>query len=91
VGARRLLASAIVTLAHEPQHSEGTAVEAQAECYAIQLMKETAVKLGARPAYADALRRMYWAHYHEELPAYGSPACRNGGSYDLHPQRAAFP
>src|SRR5919204_5397533 len=71
-GARTLLAGAIVTLAHEPQHSKGIAVEAQAECYAIQLMKETAVKLGATPSYAAALQRLYWSHYDQELPAYRS-------------------
>jgi len=90
-GAKALLASAIVTLAHEPQHSKGIAVEAQAECDAIQLMKATAVKLGATPSYAAALQRMYWAHYDRELPAYRSPECRNGGEYDLFPRRDAFP
>jgi hypothetical protein len=90
-GAKALLASAIVTLAHEPQHSKGVAVEAQAECYAIQLMTETAVKLGATAPYAAVLQRLYWSHYDEELPSYRSAACRDGGKYDLHPQRAAFP
>jgi hypothetical protein len=89
--ARLLLASAIVTLAHEPQHSKGIAVEARAECYAIQLMKDTAVKLGATPAYAASLQRAYWARYDEEMPAYRSPECGNGGRYDLRPDESNFP
>jgi len=89
--AKLLLASAIVTLSHEPQHSKGIVVEAQAECYAIQLMRESAIKLGATPHNAVALQRMYWQHYDQELPAYRSPECRNGGAYDLHPTQTVFP
>ena len=89
--AQLLLATAVVTLAHEPQHSKGIAVEAQAECYAIQLMRETAVKLGATPAYAAELQRVYWKHYDQELPTYRSAECANGRAYDLDPARAAFP
>jgi hypothetical protein len=89
--ARLLLAQAVDTLTHEPQHSKGIAVEAQAECYAIQLMTGTAEKLGASPAYAASLQRLYWEHYDQELPAYRSPECRNGGAYDLRPTRQKFP
>ena len=90
-GAVRLLAGAVVTLTHEPQHSKGIAVEAQAECYAIQLMTKTAEDLGATHSYALGLQRVYWAHYDEELPAYRSPECRDGGKFDLRPRRKAFP
>ena len=89
--AKLLLAGAIVTLSHEPQHSKGIVVEAQAECYAIQQMKDSAIKLGATPEYATALQRVYWQHYDQELPAYRSPECRNGGAYDLHPTQTVFP
>ena len=89
--ARLLLAGAVVTLAHEPQHSKGIAVEAKAECYAIQLMKETAIKLGATPTYAGKLQRVYWSRYDQELPAYRSPECRNGGRFDLRKTDSAFP
>jgi hypothetical protein len=78
-----MLAAAVVTLSHEPQHSIGIALESAAECNAIQLANGTAIKLGASPAYAAALVRTYWRHYEEELPAYRSSECRRGGKLDL--------
>lgn len=78
-----MLAAAVVTLSHEPQHSIGIAGESVAECNAIQLANGTAIKLGASPAYAAALVRMYWRQYEEELPAYRSSECRRGGKLDL--------
>jgi hypothetical protein len=77
------LANAVVTLSHEPQHSKGIAEEFVAECNAIQLANGTAIKLGASTAYAAALVRAYWRHYAEELPAYRSAECRQGGKLDL--------
>jgi hypothetical protein len=78
-----MLAAAVVTLSHEPQHSKGIAEESVAECNAIQLANGTAIKLGASPAYSATLVRMYWRHYGEELPAYRSSECRKGGKLDL--------
>jgi hypothetical protein len=86
-----LLAAAVVTLSHEPQHSRGIADEAQAECYAIQLSRSTAERLGAPPAYAASLQRVYWLHYAQELPAYRSGECRDGGAYDLDSRSPNFP
>ena len=80
--ARLLLATAVVTLSHEPQHSKGVAQEAVAECNAIQLAHRTAAKLGASREYAAALVRTYWRHYKEQLPAYRSLECRDGGALD---------
>jgi hypothetical protein len=80
---RLALASAVVTLSHEPRHSSGIADEAVVECQAIQLANGTAVKLGATSAYAASLVREYWRHYSEELPAYRSTECRPGGKLDL--------
>jgi hypothetical protein len=85
------LAAAVVTLAHEPQHSRGVAVEAEAECYAIQRAAQTARRLGADASYARGLVRLYWEHYDLELPAYRSPECRDGGAYDLDPAVSAWP
>jgi hypothetical protein len=48
-----------------------------------QMRNGTAIKLGASPAYAAALVRMYWRHYGEELPAYRSAECGKGGKLDL--------
>jgi hypothetical protein len=78
-----MLAAAVVTLSHEPQHSKGIAEESVAECNAIQLAGGTAIKLGASPAYAATLVRTYWRHYGEELPPYRSSECRKGGKLDL--------
>jgi hypothetical protein len=78
-----LLAAAVVTLSHEPQHSRGVAREAVAECNAIQVAQRTAMKLGASRTYAESLVRMYWRHYGEELAAYRSSECRSGGALDL--------
>jgi len=89
--ARFQLAAAVVTLAHEPQHSRGVAVEAQAECYALQSAATTARRLGVDAAYARGLAALYWEHYAEELPAYRSRDCREGGAYDLHPASSAWP
>ena len=89
--ARFPLAAAVVTLAHEPQHSKGVAVEAQAECFAIQTAAATARRLGADPEYAAGLAGLYWQHYGEELPVYRSSECRDGGAYDLHGASSSWP
>jgi hypothetical protein len=80
---RLLLASAVVTLTHEAQHSTGIAQEAVAECNAIQLAHRTAMSLGVGRAYAASLIRTYWKHYDEELAPYRSADCRRGGALDL--------
>jgi hypothetical protein len=80
--ARLLLATAVVTLSHEPQHSKGVVQESVAECNAIQLAHRTAAKLGASREFAAALVRTYWRHYKEQLPAYRSLECRDGGALD---------
>jgi hypothetical protein len=89
--ARFRLAAAVVTLAHEPQHSKGVAVEAQAECDAIQLAAETARRLGVDAGYARGLAQLYWEHYDLELPVYRSTKCRDGGPYDLRSETSIWP
>jgi hypothetical protein len=86
-----MLAAAIVTLSHEPQHSKGIADESVAECNAIQFANGTAIKLGASPPYAAALVRTYWSHYGEELAAYRSVECRKGGKLDLRRADSIWP
>jgi hypothetical protein len=85
------LAAALVTLAHEPQHSKGIATEAVAECYAIQLAPATAASLGVSRAYAASLVQTYWRHYGNELPDYRSSACRQRGALDLHRADSIWP
>lgn len=86
-----MLAAAIVTLSHEPQHSKGIAQEFVAECSAIQLAHTTAVRLGASAAYAASLVHAYWRHYGDQLPAYRSAACRKGGNLDLRRADSIWP
>ena len=86
-----MLAAAIVTLSHEPQHSKGIADEFVAECSAIQLAKTTAIRLGTSAAYAAAFVHAYWRHYGEELPAYRSADCRKGGNLDLRRSDSIWP
>jgi hypothetical protein len=86
-----MLAAAIVTLSHEPQHSKGIADEFVAECSAIQLANTTAIRLGATTAYAASLVHAYWRHYGEELPAYRSADCRKGGSLELRRTDSIWP
>ena len=88
---RLRLASALVTLAHEPQHSRGIATEAVAECNAIQLAPETAAELGIDGAYAASLVQTYWRHYGDELRQYRSSDCRKGGALDLHRADSIWP
>src|SRR5436190_422194 len=75
----------------EVRHSRGVAVQAEAECYAIQLAAATAERLGIERDYAAGLARLYWSHYDRELPAYRSPQCRDGGAYDLRRGTSAWP
>jgi hypothetical protein len=88
---RLLLATAVVTLSHEPQHSRGIADEGVAECNAIQVAHRTAMKLGASREYAESLVRAYWRHYDEELAAYRSSECRKGGALDLGYANSIWP
>jgi hypothetical protein len=80
---RYTLATAVVTLSHEPQHSKGISREADAECNAIQVAHRAAMSLGATRAYATTLVLAYWTRYDQELPAYRSSECRPGGALDL--------
>lgn len=85
------LAAAVVTLAHEPQHSKGVVSEARAECYAIQRAALTARRLGVPASYSARLARIYWERYDGELPTYRSRECRDGGALDLDPARSDWP
>jgi hypothetical protein len=86
-----LLAAAVVTLSHEPQHSKGIAQEAVAECNAIQVAHRAAMKLGASRTYARSLVRMYWRHYDKELEVYRSRDCRKGDTLDLRYPDSIWP
>jgi hypothetical protein len=88
---RLRLATALVTLTHEPQHSKGVAAEAVAECRGIQLAPLAARRLGVPRGYAAVLVRTYWRHHINALPEYVSPECRRGGALDLHRADSIWP
>lgn len=76
---------AVHVLGHEAQHLTGTADEAQAECAAVQRDALTAHLLGADPAQALRLARLYWAVQYPNLSdGYRSPLCAPGAAWDEH-------
>lgn len=87
------VADAVELVAHEIEHLfETFPGEAETECHAMQSISELARRLGATPAYASQLTRVYWAElYPREEKEYLSPQCRNGGSYDERPDTDVFP
>jgi hypothetical protein len=79
-------AVALSVLAHESFHLKGIKVEAVAECYALQSVPRLARALGASPQQGAAMAIAVWRLQYPTMPVqYRSPACRSGGSLDLHP------
>ena len=84
--------SAVHLIAHESMHVAGLRVEAETECHAVQMSHQVAEFLGATPAQARALQERYFADFYPRLRNdYRSGECREGGEYDIHPERAEFP
>lgn len=74
---------AVHVLTHESMHMRGITSEAAAECAAVQRDVVTAQLLGATPAEADALARMYWHIDYPQMPSgYRSADCTANGSMD---------
>lgn len=89
---REAVANAILTFAHEAQHSAGISSEQTAECYGLQRVRVVARALGATKTYAAALARLAWTLiYPVRPPETQSAACRNGGRLDLNPLTAIWP
>jgi hypothetical protein len=84
-------ADAISTLAHESMHLRGWAGEAQAQCYAIQEVPWTVVRLGGTPQEGAGLAAFVLARQPGMPSEYQSSECRAGGSLDLHPETGDFP
>lgn len=81
------VADAAETLTHEATHVGPTPLEEEdvVECYALQHMRRTAVRLGATRTLAARLSRRYWQLVYPTLPAkYRSAECRENGNLDLH-------
>jgi hypothetical protein len=76
---------AVHVLTHESMHMRGITNEADAECAAMQRDAETAELLGADPAEALALARVYWLNDYPQMPDdYRSGECHPGGALDEH-------
>jgi len=79
-------------IAHETMHVNGIWNEAEAECKATQLDYLVAEKLGATPEQARELQARYFAVlYKYNRSDYVSSECREGGEYDIFPDRTEFP
>lgn len=76
---------AVHVLTHESMHMRGITNEARAECAAMQRDARTAELLGANPAAADGLARLYWLDDYPTMPAgYRSSDCGPGQAWDEH-------
>lgn len=86
---------ALQTVAHESYHLLGYTNEAQVDCYGMQSIWFVATRLGASLSEAQALAQLFAQRIYPlrrtETPAYWSPECRNGGTYDLRPGSSAWP
>ncbi len=87
----RRATQASTILAHESMHLRGFADEAQAQCYAIQEVAWTVVRLGGTRAEGAAAAEFALAQQPGLPSEYQSGACRSGGGLDLYPKTNAFP
>lgn len=88
----RFTANAVETLTHELMHALGIRLEAQAECYGMQLSIVMAVKLGIPYSYADKLAKLNLVNYQDRPPSYQNYGfCREGGRWDLFPSMPSPP
>jgi hypothetical protein len=79
-------------LAHESYHLAGVRNEARTECYALQAIDFVALRLGATAEQARQLAAFSFAELPSRMPAaYTSPACHDGGAYDLKPSDPLWP
>jgi hypothetical protein len=76
---------AVHVLTHESMHMRGITSEADAECAAMQRDARTAELLGATPAAAMGLARIYWRIEYPRMPStYRTLDCKPGGPLDEH-------
>jgi hypothetical protein len=78
-------AFALTTVLHETTHAYGIRNEAQANCYAVQLVPVFAEQLNFAPARAHYLQQLAVRKTKATAPSgYWDPArCRDGGAWDL--------
>lgn len=86
---------AVHTLAHEAFHLAGTVEEAEADCYALQLLVPVAMRLGARQTFAGGMAAWMWSWYEthqaSKPPEYSSPECGPDRGLDLTPGDGRWP
>jgi hypothetical protein len=82
---------ALLTLAHEAYHTAGETDEAVTNCFAIQAMAFTAMRLGAPQQEAELVARAMAALEPLQGGGYGTDRCHAGTELDLHPETPAFP
>ena len=87
----RPAAEALLTLTHESMHLRGWADEAQAQCYAIQVVPWTVVRLGGTAAEGASVADFILALQAAMPTEYRSQACGAGGGLDLFPATPSFP
>ena len=76
---------AVHVLTHESMHMSGITDESLTECAAMQRDATTAQLMGATPAQAQLLARMYWVNIYPNMPdAYRNGDCKAGGKLDEH-------
>jgi hypothetical protein len=89
-------AMSLETVTHEAYHVLGYKDEATAECYGMQSLWYSAVRLGASTRLGETLAafyasRMYPTRRTSEHPEYWSAECRDGGKLDLRRQSHSWP
>jgi hypothetical protein len=87
---------ALETISHESYHLLGYRNEATTECYGMQSLWYSAVKLGATPELGETLAALYATQMYPSRrtgahPEYWSAQCRDGGKLDLRPASHAWP
>jgi hypothetical protein len=82
---------AVHVLSHEARHMAGTTSESAADCQAMQRDAWTARLLGATPAEAQRLARLYWRVVYPNMPDdYRTGECAPGGPLDEHLSEAPW-
>jgi hypothetical protein len=82
---------AVLILAHEAYHTAGVTDEATTNCYAVQAMAWTAMRLGAPQDEAELLARAMEVLEPIQNGEYATTACHAGAVLDLHPETPDFP
>jgi hypothetical protein len=82
-------ADALTAVVHEALHAHGVSNEAQTNCYAVQFVPEFARNLKLDPIPADYLAKLARTITRAHAPRgyWNDSRCRDGGSWDLAPDR----